>query len=62
MVSCADIPDGVLGNVNFDAFVDFLARFIPNRADRKALGKCWAEQSGVQLTHDMWRQLLNAGT
>jgi len=62
MVSCDDIPEGVLGNVNFDLFIEFLARMVPNRGDRKVLGRCWSQQSGVKLTFDMWGQILNAGS
>lgn len=58
MVSCNDIPDDLLGPDNFDHFTIWLHTLIPNRADRKALGKCWAENSDVHLTREMWLQIL----
>lgn len=61
MVSCGDIPEEFLGDANFRAFVGWLAINIPNRADRKALGKCWSAFSKVPLTQEMWQDILNAG-
>lgn len=58
MVSCNDIPNNLLGLSNFDSFVQWLHAHVPDRADRKALGKCWAENSGVRLTRAMWLQIL----
>lgn len=59
MVSCGDIPDDLLGRENFDRFVDWLHSNVFQRADRKALGKCWAAFSKVPLTQEMWDRILN---
>ena len=59
MPSCDDIPEGLFGRENFDTFIGWLHLHAHDRADRKALGKCWADFSKVHLTRDMWKRILD---
>lgn len=59
MPSCNDIPDNLVPPGQFDRFVQWLHANVPNRADRKALGKCWAGFNNLTLTRSMWDQILN---